>query len=92
MLGREWSSRMLTVRTALEMKLTEIARATGGECKNGNCPAVYATDEATVLVVQGKALDAATSGELVGVAPDEVGIVIPRDLLLSAATELGSRL
>jgi hypothetical protein len=71
------------------MKLTEITRA--DECKNGSCPAVYVADDTTVLVVQGKMLDSATTAELVGVADDELAVAIPRETLLRAVAQLEGR-
>lgn len=73
------------------MKLTEIARTTDGGCQGGNCPAVYTTDDAAFLVVQGKVLDQATTHELTGIAADEIALSIPRELLLEAAARLEHR-
>ena len=72
------------------MKLTEIARDVEG-CKNGSCPAVYVGEDASVLVVQGKVLDAATTAELVGIADDELAVAIPRATLLAAVARLEGR-
>lgn len=71
----------------MDVKLTELARS-GGSCGKNGCPAVYATDDPTVVVVQGKKLDAGTTSELTGVAEDELGVAIPKETILRAAALL----
>jgi hypothetical protein len=60
------------------MELTQIAR---GECRVGDCPAIFTTDRGT-LAVQGDIIDRKV--------PDGDGIVeIPMDVLKEAVRALG---
>ncbi|GAA0980197.1 hypothetical protein GCM10009555_046220 [Acrocarpospora macrocephala] len=56
-------------------------RFLGSNSEQGTCPAVYETDRGTIAV-QGKIVtDPTALGEAVNLAPDEVLVEIPRDLL-----------
>lgn len=50
-----------------------------GESKTGGCPAVYSAEGG--YVVQGKVLDEATRAQLEDLAPDEVAVFVPADVL-----------
>lgn len=61
------------------MSLTRLA----GECPDGNtCPAIFASDDGT-LVVQGRRVGEATLDEL-RLGADEYAVEIPRELLEEA--------
>jgi hypothetical protein len=58
------------------MKITRLAK--DGESGEHGCPAVYvADDDPAVMVVQGKFLDADTTGNLLNHATDETAVRIP---------------
>ncbi|MFE7131390.1 hypothetical protein ACFVIM_11060 [Streptomyces sp. NPDC057638] len=62
----------------------ELKRVSGGgpDCRSGDCPAVYTTDRAAVLAVQGQLLPHS--------APDGEAIVsIPESVLREAVRALG---
>lgn len=62
------------------MDAPELVKLTGGNCGNGDCPTIYATDRGSIAV-QGYRLDRA--------APESEAIVeIPREILLEAARAL----
>jgi hypothetical protein len=66
------------------MKLRKLAKDPSSN--QGACPAVYvAEDDAEVMVVQGKFLDAATTAELDDVLADETAVRIPAETLVRAA-------
>lgn len=53
---------------------------------SGRCPAVYvAADDPDVMVVQGRFLDEATTGNLLEVNADETAVRIPTETVLRAA-------
>jgi hypothetical protein len=60
------------------MELTKIA---GGNCKDGDCPAVYRTDHGTVAVQGDQLLHPTPDGEAI--------VEIPAELLAEAARALG---
>jgi hypothetical protein len=65
------------------MKITRLAK--DGESGEHGCPAVYvADDDPTVMVVQGKYLDADTTGHLQDHAGDETAVRIPAETLVRA--------
>ncbi|MCA2220490.1 MULTISPECIES: hypothetical protein [Nonomuraea] len=56
-------------------------RFLGSNSEQGTCPAVYETDRDTIAV-QGKLItDPEALGDAVNLAPDEIIIEIPKDLL-----------
>jgi hypothetical protein len=56
-------------------------RFLGSNSEQGTCPAVYETDRDTIAV-QGKLItDPEALGDAVHLAPDEIIIEIPKDLL-----------
>ncbi|MET8868369.1 hypothetical protein ABZW11_36055 [Nonomuraea sp. NPDC004580] len=56
-------------------------RFLGSNSEQGTCPAVYETDRGTIAV-QGKVItDPEALGDAVDLAPDEIIIEIPKDLL-----------
>jgi hypothetical protein len=59
------------------MELTKIA----GDCKDGDCPAVYLTDRGTVAVQGGRLAHPVPAGEAV--------VEIPLGLVVEAARALG---
>jgi hypothetical protein len=61
----------------------KIVRKLAGDCKGGDCPAVYATDRGT-LVIQGYVLDPATARQLTLPSGEDV-VEVPADLLLETA-------
>jgi hypothetical protein len=61
-----------------------------GESGEHGCPAVYATDDPQVVVVQGVRLAAATSAQLQQVAPNEIAVAIPIEMLRRAAAATAS--
>jgi hypothetical protein len=65
------------------MKLRRLAKDPNSN--QGACPAVYvAEDDPTVMVVQGKFLDAETTAELDEVLDDETAVHIPTETLVLA--------
>jgi hypothetical protein len=66
------------------MKLRKLAKDAGSD--DDDCPAVYvAADDAAVMVVQGKLLDADTTAELHDMLADETAVRIPAETVLRAA-------
>lgn len=66
------------------MKLTRLCKSAGSTAER-KCPAIYATDVPSSMVGQGKVLDAETTHELLDLAADEVGAIIPTETVLRAA-------
>jgi hypothetical protein len=65
------------------MKLRKLAKDPGSN--TGECPSVYvAEDDPTVMVVQGKHLDAATRAELQDMLDDETAVRISAETVLLA--------
>jgi hypothetical protein len=65
------------------MKLRKLAK--DPKSNTGECPAVYvAEDDPSVMVVQGKLLDADTTAELHNILSDETAVRISADTLLLA--------
>lgn len=60
------------------MNITFIRKT--NESINGNCPAIYATDDGR-YVIQGKMLDATTRAQLRDLGDDEDAVVIPADVI-----------
>jgi len=50
-----------------------------------DCPTMYLGEDPTVMVSQGKLLDAETAGQMQYVAHDETGVAIPTETVLRAA-------
>lgn len=59
-----------------------------GESGEHGCPAIYATDDAATVVVQGAVLDGESAAQLVQVADGESAVAIPVEMLLRAAAAL----
>lgn len=66
------------------MKLTRICKSADSQVA-GQCPAMYVADVPTVMVGQGKRLDAETAAELLDMADDETAVAIPTETVLRAA-------
>jgi hypothetical protein len=65
------------------MKLRKLAKDPNSN--QGACPAVYVAEEdPTVMVIQGKHLDAETTAELDDVLDDETAVRIPAETLVRA--------
>lgn len=65
------------------MRLQMLAKAS--DSKIERCPAVYvAQEDSTVMVVQGKLLDAQTTGELRDLLADESAVRIPAETVIRA--------
>ena len=65
------------------MKLRKLAKDPSSN--QGDCPSVYvAEDDPTVMVVQGKFLDADTTAELDDVLDDETAVRIPAETMVRA--------
>ena len=60
----------------------ELLRISGGDCGNGDCPAVYQTDRGT-LAVQGRHLTGLPAGD------GETVVEIPLDVFREAVCALG---
>ena len=68
------------------MKLRKLAKDPNSN--QGACPAVYiAKEDPTVMVVQGKLLDAETTGELDDVLVDETAVRVPTETMLRAVEQ-----
>src|SRR3954453_4562103 len=79
----EHSRRSRPTTTGGVMKLRKLAKDPNSN--QGACPAVYiAEDDPTVMVVQGKLLDADTTAELDDVLDDETAVRIPTETLMLA--------
>jgi uncharacterized protein related to proFAR isomerase len=66
------------------MKLTRLCKSAGSTDER-DCPAVYVADLSTMMVGQGKNLDAETAAELQHLAADETASLIPTETVLRAA-------
>jgi len=66
------------------VKLTRLCKS-ADSVKLGECPAMYVADDPSVMVSQGKRLDADTASELRHLADDETGVSIPTETVLRAA-------
>jgi hypothetical protein len=64
----------------------KIVRKLTGDCKGGDCPAVYTTDRGT-LVIQGYVLDAPAIRQLT-LPTGESAVEVPAELLLAAARQV----
>ena len=69
------------------MKLRRICKS-AESVPEGKCPAVYIGDDPTVMVCQGTHPDDATRAELVDVAHNEAGVVVPTETVLRAAARV----
>lgn len=69
------------------MKLRRLCKS-AESIPQGQCPAMYVSDDPTTMVGQGKLLDAGTTAELLDVAHDEQGVAIPTETVLRAAAAL----
>jgi hypothetical protein len=66
------------------MKLRKLAK--DPDSGKEGCPAVYvAADDPSVMVVQGKLLDAGTTAELHDMLADETAVRIPAETVMRAA-------
>ena len=54
----------------------------------GDCSAMYVSDDPATMVGQGKVLDTGTAAELLDVAEDERAVAIPTETVLRAAALL----
>ena len=60
----------------------QLTRKLAGGCDNGPCPAVYETDDPSVLAVQGARLAGDADLSTAGVIPDhETLVLVPREML-----------
>jgi len=64
-----------------EATIMELTRIAGANCKDGDCPTVYATDRGTVAVQGYRVAHTTSEGEAV--------VEIPSELLAEAARALG---
>jgi hypothetical protein len=70
------------------MRITGYAGGTGG-CSDGTCPAIYDTDNAAVVAIQGSVLTDRTALADIGEIPGhETVVLIPRALLESYRPEV----
>jgi hypothetical protein len=64
-----------------------------GSVANGACPALYCTDDPTMMIGQGKKLTTRQTAELLDVAGDEAAVAIPTETVFRGvakyATEHG---
>jgi hypothetical protein len=68
------------------MKLTLISR--DDWCKDGDCPAVYATDRGTALIQGSPVTDAEALSQL-ALPGHETAVEVPMDIIRQAAEALG---
>jgi hypothetical protein len=67
------------------MKLIRLCKA-ANSMPSDKCPALYVANDETLMASQGKRLNAETTAELLDLAEDEVGNLIPTETVLRATS------
>jgi hypothetical protein len=66
------------------MRLTRLCKA-ADSAREDECPAMYVDEDPSMMVGQGKRLDAETTAQLLHLGKDETGVAIPTETVFRAA-------